>query len=291
MSTVHVQIDRLLEVGRVREARELLHRALSENPGDPDLHVFAARIATRTGDLAEARRQLSNALASDPTHFGARAELCDLEWTTKDYAAAEQIITELIREAPRNAALLASYARLMLVTLHLPKARALVNEALRLEPEDETARLVDVLLSTVEGDRRRADAQLQDLVAEDPDGYYVAHMLLVALIEQNRNREALALARQLMRAHPDDEDLVQTVVDLAVATHWLSWPLWPLRRFGWAASAALWLGAVTFVQVGRSQGWPWQAAVAFAVLYLTYVIYSWVYTPVMTRWIRSRGAR
>lgn len=291
MSTVHLQIDRLLEVGRIREARELLQRAFGEHPGDPDLHVFAARIATRTGDLDEARRQLGRALAANPTHVGARAQLCDLEWTTKDYAAAELITTQLIREAPRNAALLAIYARLMLVTLHLEKARALVNEALRIDPNDETARLVDVLLSTVEGDRHRADAQLEDLVTDNPDGYDVATLLLMALIEQKRNREALALARQLLRASPDDDALVETVIELAVATHWLSWPLWPLQRFGWAASAFLWLGAAVFAQVGRSQGWPWEGAAAFASVYLGYVIYSWTYTPLMTRWVRSRGIR
>ena len=279
----------MLEAGRHREARQLLQQALGEAPGDPDLQVFAVRISERAGDVAEARRQLANALVADPTHFNARAALYDLEYHAKNYAVAEEVITGLIRENPRSTVLLAAYARLMLVTLHLPKSRALVNEALRIDPEAQSARLVDILLSIVEGNKGRAQVQLEELVADDPDGIDVAYTLLVTLAEERRNREALELARQLLRADPDNVDLVETIIELRVLTHWLALSLWPLTRFGWVGSAAMWAGAVGIMQLGR-HGSGGAFFMVFASLYLAYAVYSWVYTPVMTRWVRSRGA-
>ncbi|MDH5676937.1 MAG: tetratricopeptide repeat protein [Myxococcales bacterium] len=287
MKDAYTQLERLLDVGRLHDAEQLLQRELSADPADPQLCVYAARVAVGRDDPEEARRQVALALAADPTHFTARALLHDLEEEAGNYAEAELLIVDLIGEDPDNGALLATYAQLMLRTFHLEKARALVNEALRRDPDDETARLVDVLLATVEGDRARAGVQLADLIADNPEGRRVAWMLFIALVEQARHREALAIGQQLLRDEPDDQELIDHLITLRAATHPLALPLWPMSKFGWAASAAIWGGAVVLMTLMRHTKSPWVAALG--VLYLVWVIYTWVYPPMMTRWLRHRG--
>lgn len=287
MSDAEMQIERLLEVGRLREASALLAREVAERPDDPDLGVLAGRIALDEGDRAEARRQLEQSLARSPSHREARLWLFVIEEADGHYGEAERLITGLIREDPEQAPLIALYARLMMRVFQLEKARKLTDEALRLDPTDETARLTDVLLSTIEGDPARARAHLSDLIEDDPDGEAVTRALMVSLVERRRYAEALALAQQLLRIFPADENLLELIVELRVATHWLAWPLWPMQRFGWGGSVAVWIGAVVVIRVlGRTPG---PVAGAFAGGYLLWVIYTWSYRPLMTRWIRARG--
>lgn len=287
MSDAHVQLQRLLEVGRYGEARKVLSGELAERPDDPTLRVFAARIALAEDDPVEARKQLEQTLIHDPGNFSARYLLFFLELNEKHYPEAERRITDLIRDHPDDARLLASYADLMLRTLHLEKARALVDEALRLDPDDRDAKLTDVMLSTIEGQRSRAEVHLSDLVSDDPDGQEVTATLMLTLIDQNRPAEALEIAKELLRAQPENTGLVDLIVELRAQTHWLAWPTKPLQRFGWGGSAVIWLGAVVVLNFFRETEHPLVLVAALA--YLGWVVYTWIYTPVMTRWLRFRG--
>lgn len=284
----YVQLARLLEVGRLHEAAQVLGQALADNPDDPDLHVYAANIAEGQCDVDGARVQLARALSLDPMHSRARAALFDLEYAADNYPEAEELITGLIRDEPANASLLALYARLMLVTFHLEKSRALVDEALRRDPDDDVARTVDVLLSIVEGRFDRASVQMEVLVADDPDSLDVAHTLLLWLVEEGRHREALELARQLLRAEPDDPDLIDSIVELRALTHPLAWPLWPTTRFGWAGSAGTWV--IVLVALGMLHQVEPVLTGFLSGLYLAWVAYTWAYGPLMKRWLRRRGA-
>lgn len=288
MSDTHTQLERLLEVGRHDVARQVLSEAFAERPDDPSLRVFAARIAIAEGKLAEARQQLEQTLVHDPASFAARHLLYHIDLGEGRHAEAERRITQLIREHPHDPGLLASYAELMLRTLHLEKARRLVDEALRLDPDDRDAKLTDAVLSTVEGRRDRAQAHLSALVADDPEAEEVARALMLGLIDANRHAEALEIARELLRAAPDDEALVEQIVLLRCQTHWLGWPMRPLQRFGWGASAAIWLGAIMLLGFLRRTDSP--IALGAALVYLAWVAYTWAYPPAMARWLRVRGA-
>ena len=134
MNTEIEQLERLLEVRRFHELRQLLQRAFAATPNDPHLHCIAARAALSVDDWDKAEEHVRAALASDPLHFEARVLHFVTAEHAKRYAEAERTITELIREQPANAALLALYAELMLTTMHLEKARALAVEALRRDP-------------------------------------------------------------------------------------------------------------------------------------------------------------
>lgn len=283
----HGHIERLIEVRRYAEARELIERGFAKAPDDPELHHFAAQVALRRNDLDCARQHVGCALAAAPSHRGARVVQFLLLYEQRAYVEAEQSIVALLSEDPRDAELLALYARLMLITLHVDKAAALVEEALRCDPHSQLVRVCHVLIATARGRRSEVDATLAELVATDPEAAAVTRTLFVVLVERRRYREALAVGQELLRGEPDDADLVEALVEVRSVTHWAALPAYPLHRWGWLASGSMW-GAyvVGIVMLGRAA----PAAVGPATAgYLGYVVYSWLHRPLLRRWLRKRG--
>jgi predicted Zn-dependent protease len=285
---VATQVERLLEVGRPSEARRLLAPALRERPDDPELLVLAARVEGASGAGAEARRLVGEALARDPRSFVGRLLHYGHLVADQRHADAEGVILELLREQPRNAALLVLYARLMLDALQLEKARALADEALRLAPDSSDARIVDTLLHVIAGDDERASARLAELIAEEPEASHVAWTAVLVLSNGHRPREALEVARSLLRATPGDPRIVETIVELRIQTHPLMLPYRPLQRWGWTASAVLWGAGVVGVRALAAVS-P-AAGLSFGGVWLAYVVGSWLVPPLLRRALRRMGA-
>lgn len=287
MSDLRLQIDRLIEVGRHADADRLLAAAFAERPKDPDLHWLAARAALGRDDPAGAQDHLDQALASDPHHFGARFLSFAVAFDDERFVEAEAIVTGLIREYPADAELIAWYAQLMLKTLNLEKARALVDEAFARDPQDRVARRVDVLLLAIEGRAEDAGIRLEELIRGDPESLATARTLFLVLVERGRHREALEVGRQLLRVDPANADLVEALAELRAETHWIAIPAYPMRRFGWVGAAAVWGFGVLGARATASWSTAW--ALTFLVVYLGYIVYTWVYPPLLKRWLLRKG--
>jgi hypothetical protein len=107
------------------------------------------------------------------------------------------------------------------------------------------------------------------------------------LLEQSRHREALEVGRQLLKLDPGNRALVEALAEVATATHWVAWPAYPLRRFGWLGAAGLWASGVFLLPLVVKLNVP--LGIALVVLYVLYIVYSWVYPPLLKRWLMRRG--
>ncbi len=281
------KIERLLEVGRLREAGELIGKALAEDPDDVDIRTAAGRLYYLANDNDEARAQLQSALVNAPKHRVARFMLHLVHVEEEEFDQAEALITELIREEPANATFLALYARLMVLTFHIDKARALLEEAYRLDPHDREARFVNLLIAVVERRRGDADEQLADLLRESPDDQRVLWSLYRVLCERRRHRAAFAIGQQLLRLQPTNTSLIEALVELRTLTHWVAIPAYPFTRWGWGAVAAAWITAIVVIRAIAKVNPP--LAGTLGLIYFVYVVYTWVYPPLLKRWIRWRG--
>jgi hypothetical protein len=58
-------------------------------------------------------------------------------------------------------------------------------------------------------------------------------------------------------------------------------PLWPLQKWGWGASAAMWLGGVVLIR-GLARTAP-DIATPVAFVWLGYCVYSWVWPPLIRK--------
>jgi hypothetical protein len=115
------------------------------------------------------------------------------------------------------------------------------------------------------------------------------HMVAVALIHARRTREAYQLARELLRANPNNAAMLDLVRALRMDRHWSLAPLWPLQRWGWSGSIGLWIGSLLLLRVLGQTAPAWVGPVATALL--VYVVYSWVWPPLLRRWLAWSDAR
>jgi predicted Zn-dependent protease len=277
----------LLEVGRFTEAHQLLEQYFTENPGDPEAHLYAAVLAQAEEDPERAEQHIRETLRRNPQHRSAKLVLFDVLTDQERWTEAEKLILQLIKEDPEDPLTLALYAQLMLCTLHVDKAAALAEEALRRDPNGRTARLVHVLVETVRGNRSAVEQNLSELIKEDPESYRVVAMLYTVLVNQKRYREALQIAQQLLRYDPNNTALVDDLVELRVHTHPTAILRAPFVKWGWFGSVALWVIAIVTVRILARVNVT--AALVFVAAYIGLCLYSWIHPPMLRWWIRRRG--
>lgn len=282
-----VQVEGLIERGRYAQARVLIGEALAHYPQDSGLLFAAARIDYDSGDSDAARRTLHQILAHDPDHYLARSLMVNILQDAGDLPAAELLLIDLLREYPEASFQYARYALLMYRTLHIEKAKALAREAYRLDPNNELALTTCLIGDIIDGRRGAEQAGLARLLQGHPESENTARMLITHLIARGRYRAAKRIAVELLKLYPNSREVLELVVQLDALSHWSMLPLWPLHRWGWAASGALYLIALVGLNLVRSQA-PLFSSVATYTL-IGYCIYSWIYPPLLTRWLKRRA--
>lgn len=282
-----VQVEGLIERGRYAQARVLIGEALAHYPQDSSLLFAAARIDYDSGDSDAARHTLHQILAHDPDHYPARSLMVSILQDAGDLPAAELLLIELLREYPEASFQYARYALLMYRTLHIDKAKALAREAYRLDPNNELALTTCLIGDIIDGRRGAEQAGLARLLQGHPESENTARMLITHLLARGQYRAAKRIAVELLKLYPNSREVLELVVQLDALSHWSMLPLWPLNRWGWAASGALYLIALVGLNLVRSQA-PLFSSMATYTL-IGYCIYSWVYPPLLTRWLKRRA--
>ncbi len=277
------QISELLDRRRVSMARSLLADALAQHPTHAGLLYEAARADVLEDRHDRALDTIGRLLAIQPKHVGARLLTYDIEMERGQLQQAEAIMIELLRESPQQPIFYSLYARVMLRALHFEKAARLADEALRRAPNDDSCLRTKALCDIVDGRRGVDSVSFKRLLVQYPDDFYTLRLVVVSLVHANRSREAWHLARDLLRAQPDDPDLLKLVRALHYENHWTMRPLWPMQRWGWAGSAGLWVGMLLVSQL-LSRAAP-EYRGAFSTAWLALVVYSWAWPPLLKRWL------
>ncbi|MES2318912.1 MAG: tetratricopeptide repeat protein [Pseudomonadota bacterium] len=277
----------LLERGRNDHAARVLSEALAMYPDDPDLLYQSAHLDYLNDKHEAARDTLHGVLAREPEHFQARYLLASLYEHTNDLAQSELTLLDLIRDYPDHAALFAKYAMLMFRTHHHAKAKALAREALRLDPEDEFALLACLMGDLIDNRRLSKNKTLAEMMQRHPESVITAHMLVSYLRERGQYWAAKRVAVELLRVEPNSPQALALVLELEFLSHWSMIPLWPFNRWGVIATVGFYVFGLVLFNVLRSTAPHVAGTVSYAML--TYVIYSWVYPPILSRWLKRRA--
>lgn len=284
---IQFRIRSLIERRRYDQARGLLPEAFAADPDNFANHLLAGRVALELDEYDETRASVERALQHYPDSIDARLLMFSVGRHSERFPEAERIILDLLRDNPDDAHLYGGYAELMLRTLHLEKAGSLAAEALRLDPTERLARTVGLLVRVIEGDRGGALAELEELVSDDPNALHTAWSIITVLQSEHRYGEALQVMRGILRSMPGDESIIKAMIELRAASHWSVMPLWPLNRYGWIGSGGLWAAAVGSFLLSRALAPEFTGPLV--AIYIAYVVYSWVWPPLLKRWLRSRG--
>ena len=277
-NTVH-QLSELVERRRTAAARRLLSTALPKHPESVELLANAAWVGWLDDDNDEARSYVEQVLRLDPEHYSARYLQVSLDHDEGKHADAERAVIDLLGDYPEHPALYALYARIMLQTFNIDKAEQLANEALKRDPDNLDAMTVRAQCAFIRepGDEQRA--RLERVLREHPDQTQSTVLLVQRLIDLGKNDQAYELSRTLVVSQPDNPYLVEMADALRHASHWSMKPLWPMQKWGWGGSIAIWFGAVLLL---RSDFLPeYQGYIAVALI--VYVVYSWVWPPILKR--------
>jgi len=123
----------------------------------------------------------------------------------------------------------------------------LAREGLRYSPENDECLMAAALCETARSGARPNEG-LAKLLQAHPESLSSVHALVVALVDAGRISEAHRIARSALRGDPANLHLVSLVRELHIQNHWSMKPLWPLQKWGWGASAAMWLGGIVVIR-------------------------------------------
>lgn len=278
------QADLLLERRRTESARAMLESAVREHPEHPGLLLKLAWVDWLEGDADEALAKARQVLVQDPDEASARLLVFEGLKETGHRVESERVILDLLREYPEHAHYYGRYAQLMLEALQTDKAARLAAEGLEYDPDNLECLVVCAVCDII---LRRAGAnshELRELLKRHPESNRTLWLLIAALQDRGDQRAARRLVQELVRAQPDDRHAVEAARELAYTTHWSLLPLWPMQRFGWGASIAIWLGMVLLLRLLRQTHPEWVTYVAIS--FLIYVVYSWLWPPLLRRILR-----
>ena len=275
------QVSELLDRGRIALARNGLREGFASDPENVELMFQAARADVLEGQHDSALETLGRVLVKEPAHLSARLLMLWLLTDRGQLVEAEELALDLLREQPGSPDLYAAYARVMLRALKITKATDLCKEALRLAPDNESALSTMALCDLIERPGATDGEALQKLLRQHPHDQHVLALVVFALSQAGRSREALRGAQQLLRMQPNDPQWLANVKQLRFVTHWSMLPLWPLYRYGWGASIAIWVVGIGAVNV-LGRGSPGLAG-GLSTAIVVYAVYSWVWPPILRR--------
>ncbi len=281
------RVSNLIERKRYDHASAILAQALAQYPDDADLLYESALLDYMQERNGAAKTTLQSLLTREPTHFQARYLLFGVLQDEGELAQAELLLLDLIQDYPEAAVLYARYAMLMFRTQHLKKGHALAREALRLDPNDDLALMACMMGDMITGQQHAEQANLAQLMSRHPESISTAHMLISHLVQRGQYGAAKRIAIQLLQTQPDSKAILTMVVELDCLSHWSMLPLWPLNRWGWLASGVLYI--LTLVLLNWLRQTSPQSVATVGSLMLGYVAYSWLYPPILKRWL-SHGA-
>ncbi len=169
---LRARAERLADAGDCAAALPLAQRALDADPAEARAGRVAGRCLVELGRPAEAETVLLQTLERDPRLPGAQLQLAIARYHREDYAAARSAL-EAARATDAGGAEFELYDALLL--LAEGERRAALDGLARAREASPTR--VDPIASyyegvgwASEGDRRKARAALERVVAADPDG-------------------------------------------------------------------------------------------------------------------------
>ena len=272
------QLGALVERQRIDAARALLANVLPSYPDSLHILYYAAWTEFLDDQEDAAKQIIGRMLELEPEHYGARYLLVRIHEHLHEFPQAELVVTALLREYPEEVELYAVYARIMLATNQFERAGRLADEALRRDPDNESALNTAVLTTFINSPGEQTREQLAKLVAEHPEQMQTTLRVVQLLIAEGRHDEAYALTRELVQMDPSNQALVQLATDLKVSSHWSMKPMWPMRKWGWGGSIAIWLIVVALVRIPVLESVGLQDFTGpIVAVFLVYVVYSWVW--------------
>ncbi len=197
---------RLLEAGRVEEAREAFERSLKLDPGLASTHNYLGTLYGRSGEIERAIAEFQIALVMIPGDEQARINLGKAYEQAGRSDLAFAVYEQLLRDRPNAGPALERMGVLLERQGRLAEAAERYRKVLAINPTDEQASLVlgGVWLRLAHWDDARE--VLSAVVSRHPDSYMARLYLGGALEGLGQPDEALDTYRAAATIRPENPD-------------------------------------------------------------------------------------
>jgi tetratricopeptide (TPR) repeat protein len=286
-----LKTERLLDVEQYGEAERSARAGLAIAPDRAHAYVLLARALVGLERWEEAEDAANEAAAREPQDPWVHVLRGQIQAEQGRHVEAEAAFLEALRLDPREPWCYVAYAQLLLKTGHLRKAREGCDLALSLDPNLPAAHRLKSLLEGERGRHASAAKHSGHALALEP-GEANSHVIEgIAHLRSGRALRARAAFREALRQAPDVET-EELFLEADKASRWIYRPFyhWSLivdRVFG--GPFAVW--GLFMVLVGLSRALPEEhwgriAAGWILIVYMGFVIYTWIAGLLVRAWIR-----
>jgi predicted Zn-dependent protease len=279
----YTEAGQWIERRRWDMAQQAIQRGFALEPDHAGLRYLQAYVDYHGERNQQALDTLDDLLVDEPEDFDAHLLRARVLRDLGQLGESERALLDLLRANPANAQLLAHYAMTMLRAGQVDKADGLLREAMRLAPEDTLVLTVAALNDMAHGRPVREGRPLDALVRSEPDAELSLRLMAYSLFREHKLGAAEEAVRALVRLSPGDASNIQLAAAIRYNRHWSMLPLYPIMRWGWGASIAIYVGVFVALRAARGVV-PEHWINAFVLLWLAYVIYSWVWPGLLKRW-------
>jgi len=179
-------------------------RAIGERS---EAHSSLAIVHAQAGNAAEAEAALRTAIRIEPRAVGPRVNLADLYRSMNREQDAEQVLREGLVINAEAAALYHSLGLLLVRGEQQETALLELEKATQLAPDNARFAYVYAIALNSLGQVDNSIAAMQDAANRFPAEFDVQWALVSMLRDQGRNAEAKAVAEDLSRQYPEDQDV------------------------------------------------------------------------------------
>ncbi|HEY5637228.1 MAG TPA: tetratricopeptide repeat-containing glycosyltransferase family protein [Burkholderiales bacterium] len=224
----------LRSAGQHREALAAFQLAIDARHDFAEAHLHAARTHRDLGEAEDASDRYLLALAFDPGCTGARLDLATLHTEAGDLHAAIALLEEAVKADLAELAIFSRLAKLHKHCGNPQAARAVFERALEKLPDEPVLHVnFGMLWLGHLGDPVRAEAHFMRALFLRP-GFDIAQSNLgIALQDQGRHEEAIALYERSIAARPEPEEYRwnRAIALLALGRFDEGWPDYELRKY------------------------------------------------------------
>ncbi|WP_203363404.1 tetratricopeptide repeat protein [Bacillus sp. REN10] len=279
-------IEHYFDIGRYQQVIDLVKEEMDQHLENGRIWYILGYSHYVLNHYEEAEGHLIEAIRLGYEPEMALYILAHVYMETERWVESEKAFLESLRLHPNNASIHAGYATLMKKTGHHKKAKALIEKALELDPEDPQALRSHYLLEGRNGNREQQVLLLERYMqSADSDLAKVIHLGLDAIF-RNRVKEAKDYFRQAYLMNPHDQELLELLEDLELASHPLYAPNRLIERVG--GPGMFWLIGIGLTFLLSALGFT-TASVICLFIYVTIAISSWLTEPLIKIIRKVRG--
>lgn len=285
-SNLNSMIEHYMGMHRYEKAKVLIGQALAEEPEEARYYYLLAVCAYHLDEYEDTELHLQRAMALGFDPEDVHQLYGHLYLETGQLVKAEQAYLESLRENPNNARVHAAYAFLLKKTGHSQKSDKLMQMAMQLDPNDSEVIRYRHLFGLADGDREEQIHALELYMQVADNEISKEVQLGLNAMYRNRTREAREHFRQAFLLDPSNRNLAEVMNNLDQVQHIVMAPIRAINRIG--GPAVFWIAGIGSITATRALGWG-QVSAILLIIYISWVVYSWLATPLLKLINKIRG--